>query len=111
MSSSRPPKWPSIPYYPHSPSLPDGAEVIQNSRPFWGNRSEPVKHQMNDIYIMEKLDGLSVCLYDGEVYLRDMSSHPAHHEYLAMAYKHHAWKTKGNKYAVWGGGFVCTTFN
>ena len=78
------PKYPRTPYWPKSPSMEKGARVMTDTSRIIGH----------EVVITEKLDGSNVLLHQGEVYPRSTTSGPArNHPWLAMARKHHAWKT------------------
>ena len=58
------------------------------------------------LVITEKLDGLNVLLYDGEVYSR--SGDLCNAKYVGLLRKNHAWKTKGDKqHLYWGEDISC----
>ena len=74
-------KFPSIPYWPDSPSIGRGDGVHGDPSRFVG---EPV-------VVTEKLDGGNTLLHAGKVYGRSVAA-PSSAKWMAMVKKHHAWK-------------------
>lgn len=83
---THPPKYPSTPHWPWSQTVHSDDRYHQDPEVFLGR----------EVIITEKLDGGNTCLYGGEVYARS-TSQPSHAGWMAMARKHHAWKTFGGR--------------
>ena len=75
------PKYPSIPYWPWSPTVGRGDAVHPNPEGFVGAA----------VVVTEKLDGGNTLLHAGKVYARSVSA-PSEGKWMAMVKKHHAWK-------------------
>ena len=76
-------KYPRTPYWPTSPSIPNKEGTLIAS---------PDSFVGIDVVITEKLDGCNTELRRGEVHVRGGTS-KTKAPWLAMAKKHHAWKT------------------
>ena len=80
----------AYPHTPHWPASPALATVRSTARV----HQEPDLFLHVPVVITEKLDGTNVALTGGRVL--DRSGHPAEgRPWLAMARKHHAWRTAG----------------
>jgi hypothetical protein len=77
-----PPKYPSTPHWPWSPTVHKDDRYHQDAQAF----------VQREVIITEKLDGGNTCLWQGEVYARS-TGQPATQGWFAMVKKHHAWKT------------------
>ncbi len=75
------PKYPSTPYWPWSPTIGRGDDVLQRPERFVGQA----------VVATEKLDGGCTLLHGGRVYARSVST-PSKAKWMAMVKKHHAWK-------------------
>lgn len=70
--------------------------MIKFPRIPYGNYNSISRFEEEPIKITEKLDGLNVCLYNGQAYRgKDNSQNPCNAGYMAMVKKHHAHKTRG----------------
>jgi len=74
--------------YPRTPHWPTSPGATNDDR--W--HSDPQKLIGIELVGTEKLDGQNTKLNSGQAYARSASL-PAHHGWMAMAWKHHAWKT------------------
>jgi hypothetical protein len=79
---THPPKYPSTPHWPWSPTVHKDDRYHQAPEVF-------VKR---GVIITEKLDGGNTCLWRGDVFARS-TGQPATQGWFAMVKKHHAWKT------------------
>lgn len=84
---NHPPKYPSTPHWPWSPTVHKDDRVHSNPE-FFLNKQ---------VVITEKLDGGNTCLWNGNVYARS-TSQPATQGWFAMVKKHHAFKTLVDKH-------------
>ena len=76
-------KYPSTPYWPHSPAIGRGERVHSSPGSFVGR----------PVVATEKLDGANTLIHEGEVYARSISA-PSAAKWMAMVKKHHAWKVR-----------------
>lgn len=84
-----PPKYPSTPYWPKSPTVDPDDLIVDDPARFVGNT----------VVVTEKLDGGNTSIWNGEVYARS-TGQPSHAGWMAMVRKHHAWKTLGHTETV-----------
>lgn len=75
------PKYPSIPYWPWSPTIGRGDSLHRHPERFVGR----------PVVATEKLDGGCTLLHAGRVYARSVTA-PSDAKWMAMVKKHHAWK-------------------
>lgn len=85
------PRYPSIPYWPYSPSIGRGNDLHTDPRRFVG---EPV-------VVTEKLDGGNTLLHAGQVYARSAAT-PSTAKWMSMVKKHHAWKVRETDVYLYG---------
>ena len=76
-------KYPTTPYWPHSPAIGRDERVNSAPRMFVGT----------PVVATEKLDGTNTLIHDGKVYGRSVST-PSAAKWMAMVKKHHAWKVR-----------------
>ena len=84
-------KYPTIPYWPWSPSIGRGD----------GIHFDPGRFVGEHVVVTEKLDGGNTLLHAGRVYARSVVA-PSEGKWMAMVKKHHAWKVNEPNVYVYG---------